>query len=365
MPEEKIIKARESEMSEIFEHLRLTFSNWLSSESASAELPKLKEVIESTKIPLFEKRKRLEILLGPMVLSWMDTETPKGEHEGSLLRVDCRLQLDQASCQGKCVWRQEATNGTVGRCSLHSPVKFHLGGRLVNGPHLLMMRLFEELLRFPERRKQIFMGDVTTLVTLKDAVRIGHQYILPESSIAWQDILRLDWIETGKEKKKYYEEMSRKEEEQEETALVASNLPDELKELFGREDPKTRKLYVLTASVSESISPLAPYLAPLGTSANEIGLDETTGSLTRDAVKRLVLVAKRPVIYINTVLDPPEVYSFDSLKHQKTSVPFILLYTEEGPQILSASSVSPQDVRPERMPKGLYEIYEKRVGIPV
>lgn len=363
MPEEKIIKARESEMSEIFEHLRLTFSNWLSSESASSELPRLKEVIESTKLPLFEKRKRLEILLGPMVLSWMDTETPKGEHEGSLLRVDCRLQVDQASCQGKCVWRQEATNGAVGRCSLHSPVKFHLGGRLVNGPHLLMMRLFEELIRFPERRKQIFMGDVTTLVALKDAVRIGQQYILPESSIAWQDILRLDWIETGKEKKKYYEELSRNEEEADETTLVASNLPDILKELFGPDDPKTRKLYVLTASVSESISPLAPYLAPLGTSASEIGLDETTGSLTRDAVKRLVLLAKRPVIYINTVLDPPEVFSFDSLRHQKTSIPFVLLYTEDGPQLLSASSTSPQDILPERMPKGLYEIYEKRIGV--
>ena len=364
-PEEKIMKARESEMREIFEHLRLTFSNWLSSESASSQLARLKEVIESTKLPLFEKRKRLEILLGPMVLSWMDTETPKGEHEGSLLRTDCRLQVEEVSCQGKCVWRQETGGAGVGRCSLHSPVKFHLGGRLVNGPHLLMMRLFEELLRFPERRKQMFTGSVTTLVTLKDAVRIGEQYILPESSIAWQDILRLDWIEAGKEKKKYYEEMSRKEEEVEESAMVVSNLPDILKELFGTEDPKTRKLFVLTASVSESVSPLTPYLAPLGTSATEIGLDETTGSLTRDAVKRLVLVAKRPIIYINTIRDPPEVYSFDSLKHQKTSIPFILLYTEDGPQLLSSSSTFPQDVRPERMPKGLYDIYEKRVGITI
>jgi hypothetical protein len=362
------MRAKESEMHEIFQHLRLTFSNWFSGESVEDEFrAQIKKIIDSKMYPLFERRKRLEILLGPTILSWMDTETPLGEQEGSLLRVDCRLRAE-ASCTSRCVWRQGGEE--VGRCYLHSPKQFQLGGRLVNGPRLLMLRLIEELLRFPERKQQLLSGNVPTLVSLKDAVRIGDQYILPESSIAWQDLLRLDWIESGKETKKFYEELSRSEaedseaeEEDSEKTLKGESLPDRLKDLFGAADAKVNKLFLLSAPVGEGTSPLAPFLVPLGTSASELGADETAASLERDAVKRLVVVAKRPVVYIDMLMDPPEVYSFGLAKKQKTSTPILLLHTEEGPRILSSSKKFLQDVRPEQMPSGLLKLYEDRVLI--
>jgi hypothetical protein len=367
-PEESVLKAKETDMLEIFEHLRLTFSNWFSSEAVSGEFrTQIKKIIDSQQLPLFEKRKRLEILLGPEILSWMDTETPKGDQEPSLLRADCRLEA-KAPCPARCVWRQ-SSNESVGRCYLHSPKEFKLGGRLVNGPQLLMLRLLEELLRFPERRQQLVKGTVTTLATLKEAMKIGEQYILPESSLAWQDLLRMDWVKTSKERKLFYEEMSRKEgviesETKEEEPLIQSTpLPESLVALFGAEDPKTAKLFLLSASVGPGVPPLNPYLVPLGTDTGELGVEEDSTTLTRDAVKRLALITRRPIVYIDTVYDPPEVFSFGPLRKQKTPVPIVLVASEEGIHIVSSSRKVIQHVRPEEMPAALFELYEDRIGI--
>jgi hypothetical protein len=368
--DETVFKAHESDMREIFEHLRLSFSNWFSSEAASPTFrDQIKQIIDTPTLPLFEKRKRLEILLGPMILSWMDTTVAKGEVEGSLLRVDCRLEA-KAPCPARCVWRKNEGDN-IGRCYLHSPKELHLGGRLVNGPRLLMMRLLEELLRFPERRNQLLKAGVTTLVTLKDAVKIGEQYVLPENSIAWQDLLRLDWIEQGKELKKFYEEMSRQpgegdskeETKEEESGLAVTPLPASLKDLFGPDDPKTQSLFLLQAETGAGTPPLNPYLVPLGTSAGELGMEEDSATLNRDAVKRLALHIRRPVLYINMESEPIDVMAFGPLKKQKSTIPFVLVSTADGPYLVSSSKKFPQDIKPEQMPALLKELYEDRVGI--
>lgn len=374
--DDTVFNAKESDMLEIFEHLRLTFSNWFTSKATSPEFrTTIKKIIDNRKLPLFERRKRLEVLLGPTILSWMDTQKPQGEQEGSLLRVDCRLQTE-APCPARCVWRQEA-GSNVGACLLHSPKNIRLGGRLVNGPKMLMMRLLEELLRFPERKTQLLTGSVPHLVTLKEAVRIGEQYVLPENSLAWQDLLRIDWIATGKEKKKYFEEMSRSgpsqeakeemkeegEEEEDEAQTFALALPAKLKELFGAEDPKLKNLFLLVANIPETEPPLNPYLAPLGTSAGQLGMDEMSSYLDNNAVKRLTLTARRPIIYIDLIVDPPDVLSYSVLRKQKTPIPYILVNTEEGPRILSSSKSYYKDVKPEDMPAGLFSLYDERTGI--
>jgi hypothetical protein len=371
--EDTIFQAKESDMMEIFEHLRLTFSNWFTSKSVSPEFRNtIKKIIDARKLPLFERRKRLEVLLGPTILSWMDTTKPKGEQEGSLLRVDCRLQTS-APCPARCVWRQEAENN-VGACYLHSPKNFRLGGRLVNGPKLLMMRLLEELLRFPERKVQLLTGTVPHLVTLKEAVKIGEQYVLPENSLAWQDLLRLDWIESGKERKKYFEEMSRnqkptqeakeeQEEEEENAVTLAQPLPESLKTLFGATDPKLKSIFLLKATTPETVPPLNPYLSPLGTSAGQLGMPENSPYLDNNAVKRLTLVTRRPILYIDLVMEPPEVIAYSVLRKQKTPIPYILVSTEEGPLVVSSSKSYYQDVKPEMMPAGLFTLYDERTGI--
>lgn len=383
----EILTAEENEMEEIFQHLRLTFSNWFSGSSVdNASRQQIKDIIDTPKLPLFEKRKRLEILLGSTILSWMNTTIEPTGEMSSIVRVDCTLKTSQPSCSGRCVWRQAGQEGT-GACYLHSPKEFRLGGRRVNGPRLLMYRLIEELLRFPDRKRELLQKGVSSLVDLKDAVQIGDQYILPESSVAWYDLLRLDWIREAKEKKMYYEEMSRKQEEAVEEAveeegeaealrtqetpssirsnesqpeIISEALPDTLQAIFGADDPKTKSLYLLEAKGEEP--PLLIYLQQLGTSPEELGLPEDISALPKEAVRRLAKFAEQPIIQINILKDPPEVLAYAPTRKQRSSIPFILIITEDGPRLLSSSSTYPTYVQVSKMPRGLLNIYNSMLS---
>ena len=369
-PEEKLLKANENEMNEVFEHLRLTFSNWFSSEEAGPEFRKQIEIILFDRkhsilnppLPLYEKRKRLEILLAPIVLGWMDeSETEDKQELTSLLRVDCRLRAE-SSCTGFCKWRQDEGRG---QCLLHSPKKAYLGLREVNGPQLLFMRLLEELLRFPERRRQLLQKDVSTLIQTKDAIQVGDQWILPESSVAWFDLLRLDWVSSGKEKKRFFEELSSEVSERpsyQEEVGPSEVLPQALLQLLGPEDEKTRGVYLYRTQESEDRS-LLPYLAVLGSSLVELGMPEESSSLSSDAIKRLVRKTRFPVIQLNLTVEPPEVIAYSNRIEQKGGVPYILVITPDGPAILSSSIQRPQGILPDAMPEGLRQIYDERRAI--
>jgi hypothetical protein len=357
---EKLLKANELQMNEVFEHLRLTFSNWFSSEEAGPEFRKQIETILFERrrdvlhppLPLYEKRKRLEILLAPVILGWMDADDEERELT-SLLRVDCHLRTEP-TCSGLCKWRQDEGRG---KCLLHSPKRAYLGSREVNGPQLLLMRLLEELLRFPERRRQLLHKDVSTLVQTKDAIKVGDQWILPEGSVAWFDLLRLDWVTSGKEKKQFFEEFSSEPTPRKEVGPTEI-LPPALVELLGPEDEKTSNIFLYRASPSER--PLLPYLAILGTSSEELGLDEAATSLTKEAIIELVKITNNPVIQINLTTVPPDIIAYSRRIEQKGGLPYILVLTEEGPALLSSSLERPQPVAPDAMPEGLKRIYDER-----
>ena len=369
LPEEQLLMANENEMNEVFEHLRLTFSNWFSSEEAGPEFRKQiesilferKHDVLNPPLPLFEKRKRLEILLAPVVLEWLDQSEDNEDRQqiASLLRVDCRLRAE-ASCSGICSWRQ---NEGQGRCLLHSPKRAHLGSREVNGPQLLFMRLLEELLRFPERRRQLLKGDVSTLVSIKEAIKIDDQWILPEGSVAWFDLLRLDWMPSGKEKKKFFEEMSANPSGRpayQDDVAPSQVLPPALVQLLGPEDEKVRGIFLYRAAEAAT---LLPYLTALGTSSVELGMPEEADSLSREAIKRLVRIVRHPVILIDLRTAEPTIMAYSNLREQKGGIPYIIVVTPEGPALLSSSALAPKAILPDAMPAGLLQIYQERTPI--
>lgn len=384
-----ILLAEENDMEEIFQHLRLTFSNWISTKADAGTRDQILGILDNERIPLFERRKRLEIVLGKEILSWMDTETATEGEKTSLVRVDCTLKTSKASCSGRCAWRQGGEEGT-GKCYLHSPKGFKLGGRDVNGPSLLMNRLLEELLRFPDRRRELVQRGVSTLVELRDAILINDQYILPESSIAWYDLLRLEWLKEAKERKMFFEEMSRRErlpvplpepEALEEAVeaenevesegkiqstesvpeVIAEELPELLVNLFGATDPKVRNLYLVEAKGDPASPPLLVYLQQLGTSPEELGFAEDIPVLPKDGVKKLAFFASQPIIQIDLLKDPAEIIAYAPAKGQRTPVPYILIRTDDGPRLLSSSSSYYQAVQPSMMPRGLLDIYMNKL----
>lgn len=350
------------EFHEIFEHLRLTFSNWLAAKEDGGEY---REVLEDTifarKLPLFEKRKRLEMIIGPILKAWItedftdEDETKK--HETSLLRVDCRIRA-QGQCAGRCAWKQSEGEG---RCLLHVPKETQLGEqeKAVSAPRVLLLRLIEELLRYGERRRQLLDQDVSRLATLDKPVTLdgkdGKQRIYPEKSSAWFELLRLEWATKLDEEPKFYEEMSREGEaaplaEQEE----ASQLPASLQLILNggpEPDPKTGALRLFRA-------PFEALMVPFGLAPEQVGITADTTALTDDMIKTLMSAKTMPIVQINVAVDPPTVIAKQPTKPSGVAVP-VFIITADGPALLLSSTTSIEFLKRDAMPKGLTDIVAK------
>jgi len=358
--EEEPLETEEEKINEAFEYLRLTFSKWFSSESVSGQLRLDVEKILNLNLPLFEKRKRLDILLGPTILEWMQTEGEFKDEQKSLLRVDCRLQPSN-KCSGQCIWKESDST-----CRIHVPD----GENYVNVPVMLQKKLFEELLRFPERRKQLLEKQVSPLVTLKQAVQIQDQYIVPESTMAWYDLLHADVLGITQEKKKFFEEMSSDAPAPiavpSKEAAEIGKLPDDLINLlYGDEEP-TEQLYLYRPQGKEAPLSVLPFLVSLGTFPSEIGLEDDALALTPESMRKLVLLARRPIIQINLMAGKLDQDAFGPAKRMKDPTPFILIaqdLEDGGPAMLSLSPEKPVPVPISSLPLPLEFLYEDRTPV--
>lgn len=252
----KVIES-ETELQEIYEHFRLLFSNWLASPDAGQQM---REDIQSVlfpisrnygiDLPIFEKRKRLQILLSPFLMTWMDNKDPAPKPFQSLLRIDCRDIKTTDRCKYPCVWRQQ--DSETGKCYLHTPKEKE--GALYTIPQVFLARLIEELIRFPSRRDEILPTAkasekkrfVSHLVAISSPVRLGDTYIIPENSMEWIDQLRIECKKTMREKPIFFEEISSDLLPTEATqalnkvpSLKITPLPEQVRQMFGGDDPRT------------------------------------------------------------------------------------------------------------------------------
>jgi len=245
-----VIKGKEIE--EIYQHLRITFSNWLEQKGSSVKRNLEDDIIFNSTISLNNKRKRLLVLFGSLIQNWFSTETSETPYT-SLLRKDCLVQSED-TCSDKCVFTSQ------GKCKIHVTEKY----KDVNLANLLMFRLFDELLRYAEKRKEIFKNEVSKLVFLDKPIRIGDQYILPEDSIEWSEFLRFAWAQDTTDKPKFFEELSREisssefvEMPEEETVI---ELPNYLKAILGPENTKTKSLKYYELTKDTNLNPVLDYL---------------------------------------------------------------------------------------------------------
>lgn len=351
---------------EVFEHLRLTFSNWLASREDGGELRKtLEKVIFSARLPLFEKRKRMEMLLGREVDDWITTDFSDEDSEKamntSLLRVDCTVK-GRDTCDGRCAWKQEAEEG---KCLLHVPAQIELGEdtKKVSAPRVLLLRLIEELLRYGERRRQLFDQDVARLATLEKPVildgvgGVGKQVIFPEKSPAWYELLRLEWSKEDAEKPRFLEEMSRGKREPLAEQDIQTKLPERLETLLngpGGVDPKTGAIRLLRA-------PFETLLTPLRIRAADIGVREDTVALTDDMMRRIVEQTRGRVFQIDLREDPPTFLAKKPIRsvYELPTIP-VFVITEKGPGILVLDPSAPEVLQKDDMPAGLLAIMEKK-----
>jgi hypothetical protein len=291
---ELVRKSTYVQFEELYQQFRLMVSNWIVGQKAGSEVRKgMEEIIFNADLPEFERRKRLYIFLSSTLLSWFYPDDEKWEAPASFLRKDCRLIDNEEGCTGTCFWKEGDNGG--GKCLLHVDATTQLadkpGERDVSTPELFVKRVIDELVRFPNRRRQLMRrGEVSKVSTIIQPIRQGDQYIIPESSPTWTNLLRLDWARQIPEEPKYYEEMSR-EATAENEAPPEGELPAALEGILGADTP----LRLSVPDVPDATKPLAPFTGLLGVTLDQLGLEDDAKQLKKENLVKYVQVMSKPI----------------------------------------------------------------------
>jgi len=341
------IQMHTKEMNEIYEHLRLTFSNKLNVKAGGGELREnIEKTIYRNDLPLFEKRKRLEILLSPIIEGVLSEKDEDAKISASLLRVDCTLR-PESECNGQCVWTK--TGESASKCLIHVPKH---NDASVSATHILLLRLIEELLRYGVRRKQLFDQKVSQLAVLDDPVRIDDQYIIPEKSSAWANLLRLEWFETNSAKPLYLEEMSELNPAID-AALSKSitHLPIVLKDFLG-EDPLVERLHLYPSATST----VTPFLSLLNVLPADIGLNDQSREMTEAEISLLVRKTKMPIVQIDLRKEQISVISKQAQRDLLLGYPVFVLRDEIPISLLVRDTENPTILVENDIPAKLVSI---------
>ena len=292
---ELIRKSSYLQFEELYQQFRLMVSNWLTSQIAGSEIRKgIEDIIFNIDIPEYEKRKRLYIFISSIFLSWFYPDTNKWEAPVSFLRKDCRLIDNSEACTGTCYWNIDNK-----KCLLHIDATTQLSDkpedRDVSTAELFTKRVIDELVRFPIRRKQLMKkGEISKVSTIIQPIRQGDQYIIPESSPTWTNLLRLDWAKQIIEEPKYYEEMSRNITAADEIPPEGT-MPIELETILG----KDTRLRLSIPDVTDQSQPLMPFTGILGITLEQLGLQNTAKILKQENLIKYVQLTSKPIGIIN------------------------------------------------------------------
>jgi hypothetical protein len=284
-------KVTHSEFEELFQQFRYMVSNYIVQQADVKTM--VEEIIFNKNLPYFEKRKRLLIYLSSLS-SWFYTDS-EWEASISFLRKDCRLIDRQDACTGTCKWKaEEKEDAANGVCLLHVKDQIPVGDKLVNTGELFIKRVIDELIYFPNRRKQLMKkGEMSITAKIIKPIHYRDQYIIPESSISWANLLRLEWTQEVSDRPKYYEEMSRDGADEQ----IQGILPPELRQRLGN----SLRLYI-----PEDQDPAKPFLSFLGVlevELDQLAMTETTTRLTRKNLTRYVLNTRKQIGIIDTIND--------------------------------------------------------------
>ena len=185
---------------------KMMVANWISSTDAG---PNVRKTIEDTvfnhKLPNFEKRKRLDILLTPVFTKWFLETKDDYSAPFSIMRRDCRSIGTEDACIEICGW-------VDGRCLFKVKETTTIGtDKDAKTVTLYIKRIIDELSMFHSRREKLLHRGISKLSKILEPIKNDDQYIIPEIGENPFSILHLDWTYTSEmmaDGKKFYEEMS-------------------------------------------------------------------------------------------------------------------------------------------------------------
>ncbi len=140
----------EEALEEAYEHVRISFSNWLQTREGKHAKKQIELLRQARKrLPLYELQKRLDVLIHPYI---QQSVTRAGSASPSILRRDCLQIKKESDCVGSCTFSD-------GRCLIHAKGT----QRYVDPVRVLTVRLTDELLRTFRQAEEILQHRVSLL----------------------------------------------------------------------------------------------------------------------------------------------------------------------------------------------------------
>lgn len=317
---------------DLYQHVRLTFANWIATNADGALMRKrIDELLERTDLPNYEKMRRLQLEYNSTIEKWLYEDPDYKKPDFSLLRKDClsiNVEKSADQCTGNCIVKD-------GTCKIHTPQKFQLGStHRVDAAEYLSTRLFDEILRLPARRYELFTQSVKRFQVPRTNLHVGPQWILPENVPAWYDLIRESSSVLGREVPRYYEEFSRQantekqvENLQKEAHLV--DLPETLKAELPPETVGLLALRILGRPEEDSTKVILRYFGmELQYKAGKVLDAEMMGKISKK-------FRSSPVVSLNMDAVPIGIVGVASgVISLKSSVFVLIPEFEDGPAIV-------------------------------
>jgi len=309
----------------IYQHLRLTFSRWVATDSEGSKLRTfIKKIIDRRDIPSFEKIRLLEIELKPTIISWLSPDPDHINPEPVFLRSDCTSIEDPDKCSGYCQMSE-------GKCKIHVPDMFRIStDERMASTEYLSSRLIDEIIRLPARANELLEKGVKRIQVPKTNIKIKDQWIIPQGVPAWYDLLRLS-DEVDSELAVYYEEFSRENDDIIPESIPVVKLPDSLKAILP----------------ADSVDKLI--LRIIGQEAIYFGItDEIDKPFSQEIQTKISNLKKKPVIQILINEDPIRLIGLlYGTSGTKTSCIVIISGLKEGPALLITRDTTSDSVPSE------------------
>jgi hypothetical protein len=163
---EELVASPAEQMDEAYQYVRLAMSRWMVRDAAGQRMRK--EVLSTMKsnLPLYERRKRMDILLGPTITSWLAVDDAAPPKSLSLFRRDC-LTLSDVDCQAASACRYDTAKK---QCLIHAP-------KTVDRDPVVIFtaRMSDEILRFATLRDEILDNNVDTIRAPRGILRVGDE----------------------------------------------------------------------------------------------------------------------------------------------------------------------------------------------
>lgn len=149
-----LLQNPEERLEETYQHVRLTLSEWLQTEVGQPYKRAIEDLRGArTRLPLYELRKRMDLLLQPVIAKWIHVGKKGAHWDISTLRRNC-LKVTKGKCDGACVWLEGQES-----CLIHAAPT----DRFVDPVYVVGARIVDELLRTHEPALQVLEKGVARL----------------------------------------------------------------------------------------------------------------------------------------------------------------------------------------------------------